>query len=578
MDADARSIESRLRCLEDTVSDLQNRLRALEGGRAAFSPAEAVLPPAEAAITLAAPVDATTFLPLVGRTFMVFGGAFLLRALTDAGRLPTGVGVGLALAYAVGWLVAAWRAAPGQRLSAAFHGVTGVLIGVPLITEATTRFALMTPWSSAASLAGLATLALYVAWRRDLQVLAAAGTLATLAAAASLVAAVSAFVPYSVVLVCLGVGTLWLGYDRDWFWLRWVTAFVADVAMVGLTTRAISPQHLEPATAVIVVQLGMLGLYLGSFAARTIWRGRVLVPFEVAQTVAALAVGLGGALAVAKASGTGVTGLGVGSLLFGAGAYAVAFAFVGRRQGLGANFYFYASLALLLSCVGVTVLAFGAPAAFCLALGGLAVGATWLGRRFSRNALVFHGSVYCVLSAVVSGTLSIGVAMFAGKAAGLWPAMSASAWVAMAATLTCLAISLPASREATSPGGLVPRLAFLVLAVLGISSAALLALGPRFAGVPPDPGTLATLRTALLAVAAVVLAAAGRTQRLADARWLVYPVLAAAAVKLLVEDMRLSQPATLFVALAMLGASLVVAPRLVRHVGSPGSGGPAPAA
>ena len=82
------------------------------------------------------------------------------------------------------------------------------------------------------------------------------------------------------------------------------------------------------------------------------------------------------------------------------------------------------------------------------------------------------------------------------------------------------------------------RLVFVVLVVLGASGALLMAAGPALAGTPPDAGTLATVRTALLALAAVVLAACTRAD-LFDLRWLVYPVLALAGVKLLFEDMRL---------------------------------------
>jgi hypothetical protein len=350
--------------------------------------------------------------------------------------------------------------------------------------------------------------------------------------------------------------------------MRWVTALVADVAMVGLTSRAISPQHPDPALPVVVVQLAMLGLYLGSFAARTLWKGRAVVPFEVAQTVAGLAVGLGGALTVARASGTGLTALGTGSLAFGAGAYAVAFAFVGRRQGLGANFYFYATLALLLTLTGASVLLGASQLPYAVALAVLAVASTWLGHRFARNALVFHGAVYCVVAGAASGLLATDVSLLAGKAAALWPVMTVAMWVAFGAAAVCTVIApTGARRQAAGAAGRALHLAFAVLAVLAACGVVLLVLGPAIAGAPPDAGALATLRTGLLAVLAVTLAACTRVERWAEFRWLVYPVLSLAALKLLIEDMRLSQPATLFVALALLGASLVLSPRLVRRVG-----------
>jgi uncharacterized membrane protein len=48
-------------------------------------------------------------LALVGRTLIVLGGAFLLRAITESGVVSPSVGVSLGLAYAVTWLLARIR-------------------------------------------------------------------------------------------------------------------------------------------------------------------------------------------------------------------------------------------------------------------------------------------------------------------------------------------------------------------------------------------------------------------------------------------------------------------------------------
>jgi hypothetical protein len=84
-------------------------------------------------------------------------------------------------------------------------------------------------------------------------------------------------------------------------------------------------------------------------------------------------------------------------------------------------------------------------------------------------------------------------------------------------------------------------------------------------GAGADPGLLATVRTAVLAAAAVLLGWAGRWDRLREAAWLVYPVLLAAGVKLILEDFPHGRPATLFVALGLCGGALILAPRLARR-------------
>jgi hypothetical protein len=109
-------------------------------------------------------------------------------------------------------------------------------------------------------------------------------------------------------------------------------------------------------------------------------------------------------------------------------------------------------------------------------------------------------------------------------------------------------------------------LALLVVLALGKAAQALLwaALGPRLAG---DPGVAAALRTAVLAALALGLAAARRASW-PELGWLVYPLLALGGVKLLLQDLREGRPATLVLSLALYGAVLVLASRLVKAVDS----------
>ena len=72
------------------------------------------------------------------------------------------------------------------------------------------------------------------------------------------------------------------------------------------------------------------------------------------------------------------------------------------------------------------------------------------------------------------------------------------------------------------------------------------------------------MTTVVLAVSAVVVAAFWRTTPCVEFRWLVYPVLVAGGLKLVVDDFMHSTPATLFVALAVYGVALILAPRLLR--------------
>jgi hypothetical protein len=563
------STDTRLQRLDDALADLERRVRALEARAVAAPPATGLneAPPLELGAGRRAPVagrlDVGGVLSLLGRTFLVFAGAFLLRALTDAGRLPPGAGIVIGLTYAAAWLGAAGLAARrGRRVSAAFHGVAAVLIGYPLLWEASTRFGRLTPPASAGALAMFSLLALGVAWQSRVHTLAGVATLAALGTTAGLIGATGQVAPFAIVAIVVGVVTLWLGYDRDWYWMRWPAALVADVLVLGLASRATSPERLEVPEAAIAVHVLLLVAYLGSFAARTLVRGRLVIPFEVVQTVAVVAVGLGGAVAIARASGGGELALGAAAAALGVGGYAVAFAFVERRHGLGTNFFFYSTLALVFTLVGTVILLTGAPLAFVLA--ALAALTTWLARRRARLALAAHGAVYALAGAIASGLIAAAASAFV-SVAPTRSAVGPAGWVVLAASLLCLAIRRPA--QAAVPPALVsvPRLAIAVVLVSGIGSALVDVLARLAAGSPPDPGILATVRTSVLAAAAVVLAVATRYRELIELGWLVYPVLLLGGLKLLVEDFQQSRPATLFIALALYGAALIFAPRLVRR-------------
>jgi len=114
----------------------------------------------------------------------------------------------------------------------------------------------------------------------------------------------------------------------------------------------------------------------------------------------------------------------------------------------------------------------------------------------------------------------------------------------------------------------VPRafmIALLVWSGAGAAIAFVTSLLVHATGGPADAGIVATIRTGVLAGCAVLLAWTGQHERVHESAWLLYPVLAAGGIKLLVEDLPVSKPATLFVALAAYGLALIAAPRLSHH-------------
>ena len=324
----------------------------------------------------------------------------------------------------------------------------------------------------------------------------------------------------------------------------------------------------------MALQLVMFAAYLISIAARTLWRSRDVVPFEVVQTVALLGVAFGGAVYIMESTGAGATRLGLASLVFGAGSYGVAFAFVKWREGRWKNFTFYTSLAVvfMVAGVGLTAGAQGQAAAWA----ALAVVAAFLGYRYRAIAIGSHAAVYLVAAAIASGLLGIVTAAFTASADHAWTGLPLTAWVVLAATAVCAVI--PATVRGQSPGRYlrIPKVVVVLMVLAGVGGAIITYAVPLLSGRPggaADPAAVAaTVRTVVCGAAVLLLAFLGGRGLFPEGRWLTYVVLLVGGLKLLVEDFPQGRPATLVLSLAVYGAALIVAPRWARrHADAPSS-------
>jgi hypothetical protein len=555
------SLDARLAAVERALAQMDGRLRMLESG----------LPPELAGqVSASLPsrvgpgtptVDVAGALTLIGRTVVIIAGAYFLRGLTESGIFDRPVGAALGWLYAAAWSVLAYRVAPRHPLSATFYAAATVLIAIPIVWEATTRFALVAPETGAAALALTTALVLVTAWRRNLHTLAWIATIAAGAAASVLLVMTGAAVAFTTFLIMLGVATLWLGYDRGWTALRWVAAVLADVAVLALVGRAlVTPPRDDPST-VMAVQLLLLGGYLGSVGVRTLVRDRDVVPFEIAQTGAILLVGLGGALLVAHQTGVGAAALGGSLLVLAAGCYTVEF--IDRRQTRGANRYFYTSLALVFALMGAELLLGGTALLVVWLILALVTG--WSAHHFDRDTLAVHAVVYLAGAAVASSLVTTTFVGLFASANAAWQPVHPTAWMVLAAFsiywLATIQRSAVASRAVTDALrlGLAIGVVVGVAGVLVVTAHTLLA----WSGVTPGhAGVVATLRTGVLALAALAVAWLGSRIATRACGMLLYPLLAWGAVKLLIEDFRTSPPLLLVVAFALYGGALIVGPRI----------------
>lgn len=577
MDDRVARLESTVEDLRRAVLTLQRRLDALEAKPVlgAAGEADAVGAETAGALTEVAPAaaagrgwrDPIVVATLIGRLALVLAGGFFLRGMTEKGVLAPQVGVALGFAYGLVWLFLADRAGERHQMpSAVFHALAAAMVAFPLLLEATTRFKVWPGSTGALVIAVLTAGMLLVAWRRRLHAVAWVTVVAALPTSIAMLAQTGVVVPFAFYLILFGVATLWMGYSLDWRAIRWPVALAADLVVVGVTMRAVAPDHLDAPNVAMIVQLSLLSAYVISIAIRTLVRGRNVIPFEVVQTTAALIVGFGGAVSVTRATGAHPTTLGVASLVIGAACYGVAFAFIDRREDHGRNVYFYTTLALVQVVAGLTLVLGDQWLGIVFAV--LAVLAALLWSRVGRFFMLLHGAAYMVAAGIVSDTLSYSTWALAAGAVGPWTLPAAVMLVVLAAGALSTGL---ASVQPTSDGSVFasgPRFVIILVFVWVAGGCVIGYLAPVAGGLPDrsvDIGVLATVRTGVLAVATLLIAWVGRHARFREWGWLVYPLLVGIGLKMVAQDFMHSRPVTLFVALTLYGTALIVAPRLLRR-------------
>lgn len=569
-------LESTVEQLRLTVGALQRRVEALETGSARASQVAArpvsddatqCQPTARAQRD---PYDPIVILTLIGRLFLVLAGGFFLRAMTEAGVLAAPVGVGLALVYALVWLVFADRAgAQGQPSGALFHVIAAALVAFPLLIEATTRFKVIGVAGSVLGLLILTAAFLAVAARRRIHVVAWIAVVAALPTSAILALKTGVAAPYVLYLIALGVATVWLAYSYGWTLIRWPVALACDFAVAVETFRALAPAHAESSRVVVLLQIVLVVAYLGSIAVRTLLRDRNVTLFEISQSVLALVIGFGGAVLLTRGAEAMPVAMGLASLVFGAACYVLAFKFVGRHEGHEHNVHFYMSLALLLMLAGLTL---DLPPAWMGTASGLfAVLAAWGWSRHGRPDLLAHAALYVAAAAVATGALAYATwSLLASPDNWVPPATLMALVVLVSAFSAYFAAGRPRPEGGVAASGLRFALALaLVWVASGWATGYLGFLAARTTDGTVDLGALATVRTGVLAVATLLVAAVARRERFYEWAWMVYPMLVFTGLKMVGQDFKHSRPATLFIALALFGVALILAPRLRRSARRP---------
>jgi len=453
------------------------------------------------------------------------------------------------------------RASPGAphkrrpgAVSGQFPAVTAAALGWPIILESATRFQLLRPGMAALLLATMTATAWIVAAPRRLDAVLGAAAFGTVAIALVTASVVGHFGVFALLLVAFSALTYW---ERAW--LRWPVAIVAGLSVMAVTMRAMTAPPLEPAWMVFLAQAAVLATMQGTLAIRVLIQGKPVRLFDVLQAASGLAIGVGGAVLLARQAGAGVSLIGAVTALTAIGAYLAASVRLTDRPHMLASFHTFATFGLIALVTALLLLLSGtglALVALALAVVAIAIGP----QRLAGSAPV-HGAAYVLVALAASGALTVAAGVWT-VAPSPWPSMSIIAWLTLAVTAVC-ATMRPTLRDDVA--GVITRSGRLVIAaacVFVAGGAAVMWLAPFIAGMPPDAGILASLRTVILSLVVVALGWAARWPHAAIFARLVYPVLALGAVHLVADDFRHSEPSTLFVALALYGLALALGPRL----------------
>src|SRR5208283_3863396 len=210
------------------------------------------------------------------------------------------LGAGLGVLYALVWLFMATRLPAEAKFATTAACATSALIMIPLVWEASQRFKVLSSWMSAGVLAGFVLASLAASWtKRQTAVSGIVGVSSALLAIV-LMFAKDDLLPFALALLTIGLAmevAAWFDHQTG---ARAIAAIAADVAIFISSWLLSRPQGLPseyvPVSlgSLLCLQTLLMAIYLGSAAVQTVVRRRTLTFAEMAQTAAALLIGVAG--------------------------------------------------------------------------------------------------------------------------------------------------------------------------------------------------------------------------------------------------------------------------------------------
>lgn len=499
---------------------------------------------------------------VVGKAVLGIAGAYLLRAIAESGAVPKLPVLIFAIVYAGLWMVWAVRTHGANHFASATYAITSAMILSPLLWESTVRFQVLSPVFTAVVLVAFVVLPLVLSSRSDLQVILWVATSAMVFMALALSFATHELVPLTAALLAVALATemsACLGHPPS---MRALPAIAADFAvwqliMVMTSARGV-PEGYHPAAPGVVTSLWivLLAIYACSIGMRTLVLRQQITILEIGQGVLVFAIAVFGALRTAN--GSVAPELGVVFLLLAAVCYWGALSrFVEESQTRNRRAFATWAAALLLTGSFLSLSSTLQVPFLCLA----AVASTFVYTRTGKMTLGLHASVFLAGAAAVSSLTNFVVDAMSGavpRAPG-W-----GVWSVATSAAVCYAVG---SRGPLDEGR--RRLLWVVPAVLvGFAGAALAVaaiVGLAGGRLELAASRLSVVRTIVNCALALALGYLGSRWKRVELRWVGYAAVAFGTLKLLFEDLRFGNAASLVVSLLFYGMVLILLPRLTQR-------------
>ncbi len=548
--------------LSSRVDELERRVHALEHPDEAVALAvkQVVAPPSLATRDGEASLQTASIFPVLGRAMIGIAGAYVLRAVAEAGVMPKVIVAAAAVVYAFSWLIWAARVSKAAGIAPFVYAGTSAVILVPMLWEETLHFHVFASSVAAGVLAGFVGLASALVWRRESSQVLWLSYGGAAGAAVALSVATHAMLPFVLLLlliVLLSEAARMLGHARPVWPLL---ALVADAAIWGMIFIYSGPPNARAeypelgVTALVFPACLLFVINATSVAIRAILEEKKIGIFEIVQMM--ISFGLAISVVLLFASGA-ETLLGVTCLVLSAATYFASFRLL-RSHAEMRNLATFSLWSAAMLVGGALWSLPHAGAGTFIAVAGLAAYA--LSPRIGWTMLEWHGAAFLGTATAIAGVAQY---MYRALASSLPGRPELAVWLVASAAVAAYAVGSDTKDDEWAHPFL--RLVPALLAVAAVS--ALLVHGVlAFAALafPLDLQHIAFLRTLVISAMSLGLAFAGpRLGRIAMTR-MAYVALAFVAAKLLFEDLRHGHMEFTAGSIFLFAITLIAVPRLVR--------------